>query len=203
MNDWPRRRSTIIVVNDVTDYREKQYAFLNNYNALTYEGDTSEFVEELSNRWEKYPDKGKPKMVFLSYTQKDVSAVENLKKALTGINNLSYWYDKEKLFSGDNYEYDITENIKNADIFIPLISENNLGQPDKYVLKEWERAHAFNIVKGADKSDKYLMPIVIDNTDLNNSTVKYYYSEMSIEPVPEGNASEAFINRLKLNLNLL
>jgi hypothetical protein len=203
MNDWPRRRSNIIVVNDESDERQKQFEFLNNYNAVTYPGSTADFVKELADRWEKFPDKGKPKMVFISYTQKDLAAVEIFKDALSKIENLSYWYDKEKLFSGDNYEYEITENIKNADVFIPLISENSVGQPDKYVLKEWERAHAFNIVKGVDKNDKYLMPIIIDNTDLNNATIKYYYGNVSIEPLPGGTASEGFINRLKKNLNLL
>ncbi len=202
MYDWPRRKSNIIVVNNESENREKQFELLNNYNTLTYPGSTGGFVNELADRWTQFPDKGKPKMVFLSYTQKDVVAVENLIKAISGINNLQYWYDKEKLFSGDNYEIDITENIKNADIFIPLISENSISQPDKYVLREWERAHVFNIVK-ADKNNKYLMPIVIDKADLTNSTVTKYYQNMSIEQVPDGNAGEAFLNQLKLNLNLL
>ena len=200
MHNWIDRISQIIVVNDFSDYRKKQYDFLKNYNTITYEGNTKEFVEELSERWKKQnPTKVKCKTVFLSYTQKDVEAVERLKQALSDINSITCWYDKEKLFSGDNFETKITENIRDADLFIPLISENSLGQQDKYVYDEWFQAYTFSKVR----RDKYMMPIVIDDVDLNNNIVKKFYPQTSIEKVPQGTPGLDFINRLKSNLNLI
>jgi hypothetical protein len=82
MHDWGSKR-TIIVVNDMSDTRKKQYEFLKNYDVVTYDGNTKDFVEELSSRWkQKNPSSVKNKMIFLSYTIKDKDAVENLKKAL-------------------------------------------------------------------------------------------------------------------------
>jgi hypothetical protein len=204
VNDWLKRPSKIIVVNDLSADRQKQIDFFRNYNAITYEGNTNEFVQELSTNWNKQnPEAVKPKMVFLSYTQKDVQAVENLKVALMNINNVTCWYDKEKLFSGDNFEFTIISNIRNADLFIPLISQNSLTE-DKYVLDEWAKADAVSKFREMDgKSERYLMPIVIDNADLNNNIVRKYYPQLSIEPVPEGKADEAFISRLKNVLNLV
>ena len=205
MNDWLNRRSQIIVVNDQSTDREKQYNFLNNYNAVTYDGNTNEFVQELISKWRQVnPVKQKPKMIFLSYTQKDVTAVEKLKLALGGIHNVICWYDKDKLFSGDNFELTIIDNIRKADLFIPLLSENSLTQQDKYVLEEWSKADAVNKFRELDgRKDRYLMPIVIDNADLNHSIVKRYYPQLSIEKVPEGNPNADFIDRLKVNLHLV
>jgi len=205
MNDWLNRRSQIIIVNDQSNDREKQYSFLNNYNAVTYEGNTHEFVQELMSKWrKKNPVMQKPKMIFLSYTQKDVTAAEKLKHALGTIHNVTCWYDKDKLFSGDNFELTIIDNIRKADLFIPLLSENSLTQQDKYVLEEWSKADAVNKFRELDgRKDRYLMPIVIDNADLNNSIVKRYYPQLSIEKVPEGNPNPDFIDRLKNNLQLI
>ncbi len=200
MHDWLNRRTQIIVVNDLSDYRKKQYEFLKNYNVITYEGNTSEFVEELTERWkEQHPSLVKSKTVFLSYTHTDRKAVEKLKQALEVLNNVTCWYDSEKLFSGDNFETKITESIRDADIFIPLISSNSLSQQDRYVYDEWFQAYTFSKVR----RDKYLMPIVIDDADLNNSIVKKFYPQMSIEKVPDGDPTSDFINRLKANLNLI
>src|SRR6185437_2435348 len=41
MHDWGSRR-TIIVVNDMSDVRKKQYDFLKNYDVTIYEGDTTQ-----------------------------------------------------------------------------------------------------------------------------------------------------------------
>jgi hypothetical protein len=204
VNDWLNRRSKIIVVNDLSVDRQKQIEFFKNYKAITYSGNTNEFVEELTSNWsQQNPEAVKPKMVFLSYTQKDVSAVENLKAALGNLHNVTCWYDKEKLFSGDNFEFTIISNIRNADLFIPIISNNSLTE-DKYVLDEWAKADAVNKFRELDgKKERYLMPIVIDNADLNNNIVRKYYPQLSIEPVPEGKANEAFISRLKNVLNLV
>lgn len=200
MHDWLNRRSQIIVVNDLSDYRQKQYDFLKNYNTVTYEGNTAEFVHELSNRWkQQHPSPVKYKTVFLSYTQKDVEAVERLKQAIGNLTNVTCWYDKEKLFSGDNFETKITESIRDADLFIPLISQNSLGQLDKYVYDEWFQAYTFSKVR----RDRYMMPIVIDDVDLNNPVIRKFYPQMSIEKVPGGAPSNDFINRIKANLNLL
>ena len=65
INEWQNRNSQIIIVNDQSNEREKQYGFLKKYNAITFEGNTTDFISELKTRWQKqHVQKAKPKMVF-------------------------------------------------------------------------------------------------------------------------------------------
>jgi hypothetical protein len=204
MNTWPGENRKIIVVNDESDYRPKQFDFLKNYNAETYDGNTAEFVTELTGKWREHPFEGKPKMIFLSYAREDEAAVENFKaKVKKEIKEVDFWFDKEKLFSGNNFEDKITQHIKDAHLFIPFISENCFNDPKRYVVKEWQRAHTFHLVMRGEKKEKYLMPIAIDNVGLNNDVLTENFPNLSIEKVPDGNVSEDFINRLRVTLNLI
>lgn len=203
MHDWGSKR-TIIVVNDMSDVRKKQYEFLKNYDVVTYEGNTKEFVEELTSRWkQKNPLSVKNKMVFLSYTVKDKEAVENLKKAIEGINNVTCWYDNREIVPGDDFKTEIAKNIKSADLFIPLISANSLLHKDGYVQLEWFTADNVNTFRKIDgNTSKYLMPVVIDDTNPYDNNVPKYFSELSIGKVPAGNPGQEFINQIRETLNL-
>jgi hypothetical protein len=203
MHDWGSKR-TIIVVNDMSDVRKKQYEFLKNYDMVTYDGNTKDFVEELSSRWkQKNPSSVKNKMIFLSYTVKDKDAVENLKKAIEGINNVTCWYDNREIVPGDDFKTEIAKNIKSADLFIPLISANSLMHKDGYVQLEWFTADNVNTFRKIDgNTGKYLMPVVIDDTNPYDNNVPKYFSELSIGKVPAGNPGEEFINHVKETLNL-
>ena len=203
MHDWGSKR-TIIVVNDMSDARKKQYEFLKNYDVVTYDGNTKDFVEELSSRWkQKNPSSVKNKMIFLSYTVKDKDAVENLKKAIEGINNVTCWYDNREIVPGDDFKTEIAKNIKSADLFIPLISANSLMHKDGYVQLEWFTADNVNTFRKIDgNTGKYLMPVVIDDTNPYDNNVPKYFSELSIGKVPAGNPGQEFINHVKETLNL-
>lgn len=203
MHDWGSKR-TIIVVNDMSEVRKKQYEFLKNYDVVTYEGNTNDFVEELSNRWkQKNPSSVKNKMIFLSYTVKDKDAVENLKKAIEGIHNVTCWYDNREIVPGDDFKTEIAKNIKSADLFIPLISANSLLHKDGYVQLEWFTADNVNTFRKIDgNTGKYLMPVVIDDTNPYDTNVPKYFSELSIGKVPAGNPGAEFINQIKETLNL-
>ena len=204
MHDWGTKR-TIVVVNDPTDLRKMQFDFLKNYDVTTYDGTTNDFVTELSRQWkQKNPLAVKNKMVFLSYTVKDKDAVENLKKAIEGINNVTCWYDNREIVAGDDFKTEIAKNIKSADLFIPLISANSLMHKDGYVQLEWFTADNVNTFRKIDgKTDKYLMPVVIDDTNPYDTSVPKYFSELSIGKVPLGNPGQEFLSQIKETLNLI
>lgn len=203
MRDWGTKR-TIIVVNDISDLRNRQYEFLRNYDVVTYEGNTSDFVQELYRQWKhRNPLAVKNKMVFLSYTTKDKDAVENLKKAIEVIDNVTCWYDNREIAPGDHFKTEIAKNIKSADLFIPLISANSLMNKDGYVQLEWFTADNVNTFRKIDgNTEKYLMPVVIDDTNPYDNNVPKYFSELSIGKVPQGNPGQEFINQLRDTLNL-
>lgn len=203
MHEWGTKR-TIMVVNDISDIRNTQYEFLKNYDVVTYRGNTNDFIKELSRRWkQKNPAAVKNKTIFLSYTGKDKEAVENLKKAIEEINNVTCWYDNREITPGDDFKTEIAKNIKSADLFIPLISTNSLLHKDGYVQLEWGTADNVNTFRKIDGNlRKYLMPVVIDDTNPYDNNVPKYFSELSIGKVPQGNPGEEFIKQVRETLNL-
>jgi len=205
LHEWGSKR-TIIVVNDPSDLRNEQSAFLKNYDVITWGGSTSEFVKELSGQWKKRnPGDGKSKSIFLSYTRADMQAVENLKKGIEQIGNVTCWYDKRELEPGDDWREKIVVNIRKADLFMPLISSNSLEHEDGYVQKEWLQGTNEWIFRNADKkADKYLIPVIIDDTKSYGEKIsKHFDSKINFTKVPQGNPDTGFLNDIKKILNLV
>ena len=203
-HEWGTKR-TIIVVNDKSEFRERQFKILKNYDVVTYDGDTSDFVRELARQWkERNPNNQKNKSVFLSYTRADMPAVENLKKAIESIGNVTCWYDKREIEPGDNWREKIVVNIRTADIFMPLISTNSLEHEDGYVQKEWDQGVNEYTYRNRDKkADKYLIPIVIDDSKLYNQKIKDIFKiDFHLPRVREGNPDAEFLDSIRDTLNL-
>ena len=205
LHDWGSKRS-VIVVNDPSDLRNEQNNFLRNYDVITYEGSTSEFVNELSSQWKKRnPTDGRNRSIFLSYTRADMQAVENLKKGIEQIGNITCWYDKRELEPGDDWREKIVVNIRKADLFMPLISNNSLEHEDGYVQKEWLQGTNEWVFRNADKkADKYLIPVIIDDSKAYGEKIaKHFDSKINFTKVPQGNPDAEFIEDIKKILNLV
>jgi hypothetical protein len=204
MNLWGSRRS-VIVINDNTPYRQKLYDVLKNYEVITYEGSTAEFAKELTRQWkERNPNSQKKKTVFLSYTRADKEAVENMKKEIEQLGNISCWYDNKELEPGDDWREKIVVNIRQSDIFMPLLSANSLEHEDGYVQKEWSQGVNEWIFRNHDKKEgKYLIPVVIDDSQLYSDKIsKHFDPKINISKVPGGKPSPDFLSDIKKILNL-
>lgn len=201
LQEWGSRRS-ILVVNDRSQARQAQFEYLRKFDVVTYEGDTADFMQELSERWQqKNPALGKSKRIFLSYTVKDRQAVETLKLALESLQNVSCWYDNREIAPGDDFKTEIAKNIKSADLFIPLISANSLLHKDGYVQLEWLTADNVNTFRKIDgNTKKYLMPVVIDDTNPYDTSVPKFFSELSIGRVPQGSPGPDFLTQVQHTL---
>lgn len=200
IHDWGKTR-TIYVINDRSPYREQQNEFLKNYKAVTYDGDTSEFVTELVSQWKnRNPNRKKNRSVFLSYTRSDVPALENLKKSLEEIGSIDCWYDKEKLNPGDIWKREIISNIRKADIFMPLISANSLDHENGYVQKEWTEGINTSLCR---PDAKFLIPVVIDDSKLYGEKIKNIFgSDINMTRIPEGKPNQEFLDDIKKILKL-
>ncbi|TMI89502.1 MAG: toll/interleukin-1 receptor domain-containing protein [Bacteroidetes bacterium] len=204
LHEWGAKRK-IIIINDPSELRAEQNEFLKNYDVVTYEGDTAQFVNELHNQWKKRnPNAGKKKSIFLSYTRADIAAVESMKKAIEQLGNVICWYDNRELKPADNWLEEIVVNIRKADLFMPLISANSLAHEDGFVQKEWVQGTNEWIFRNADKkAGKYLVPVVIDDSKLYNDKIsKYFDSNINIATVPQGNPGAEFLEDIKKILNL-
>lgn len=205
LHDWGSKR-TVIIVNDPSDLRKQQNSFLKNYDVITYEGSTSEFVNELSSQWKKRnPTDGKNRSIFLSYTRADMQAVENLKKGIEQIGNITCWYDKRELEPGDDWREKIVVSIRKADLFMPLISANSLEHEDGYVQKEWLQGTNEWVFRNADKkAGKYLIPVIIDDSkSYGEKIAKHFDSKINFTKVPQGNPNAEFLEDIKKILNLV
>ena len=197
-DNWGKDRK-IIMVNDKSEMRDTQFNFLKNYRVITYQQNTDDFIRELSGRWiKKYPFQ---KIVFLSYTSNDRTAVENLKRCIEGIENVSCFYDEDRIDAGDSFDKEIADNVDKADLFIALISNNSLTHKG-YIQKEWNWAEQESIHRKQDGNDKYLMPIIIDDTKSTDPAIPKCFSSLSIGQVTQGNADEKFLMLVKARLNL-
>ena len=200
LNQWAEASRQIIIVNDPSEYKQKQYGFLNNYEVATYDKSIDEFIEELSFRWNsKYPP---TKKIFLSYSEVDKEAVENLKSALEKINNVTCWYDKTELYSGDNYNYKILQSVESADLFIPLISKNSLARQTSYVQREWitsSNTYQSRLHKG--NTNNFIMPLIIDDTGVTDPAIPDFFRSMTIQTFANGVPDENFINVVTKTIN--
>ncbi len=207
IDNWQKRRSDMIFVNDASEFREQQFNFLKNYKVITYPGNTDEFVSELSAKWKEWimihpPE---PKRIFISYSHKDKLAADKLFTLLSVLPHVQCWYDSSDLHAGDNFTNEIVINIDKADLFIPLLSNNSLSGENTYVKREWLTAFNADVKRkmySPQKTTKYLLPIVIDDANLGNPIIPEYFPSLSIATVPGGNADEAFIQVIKKELEI-
>ena len=103
--------------------------------------------------------------VFISYSRSDYvdakgtviegNVVSKIKDALSEA-GVSYWFDEEGIYSGDNFTEKIAYNIKAADIFVFISSANSNNS--EWTSKEIATAYEFK---------KRIIPIRIDDTPYN------------------------------------
>jgi hypothetical protein len=138
--------------------------------------------------------------IFLSYNHPDKAAVETLKTALESIDkNITCWYDKEDIRTGAGYDKLISDNIQNANLFIPLISANSLAHNTGYVAKEWNWAEQENMKR---QKDSYALPIIIDDTTSINPVIPQWLKNISIGTAPGGKPGDDFLIQVKKMLKL-
>ena len=152
--------------------------FLENFSPQTKffgAADPIDFVNELVEKWEAFPDKPsaapesldptavtKPPAVFVSYASQDHDAVERLQATLSGA-GLDVWYDKARLKSGDPWWPVIERNIAGCDVFLAVISVNSNKRDEGIFIREWNRA--LERLQDMDKASARLIhPVIVDDT---------------------------------------
>ncbi len=109
--------------------------------------------------------------VFISYSRKDYvddnkkiipgNVVSKVKDLLTA-NGISFWFDEEGVYSGDEFAPVIARNIKEARIFL-FISSKNSNKSD-WTSSEIAVAHAYK---------KKIIPFRCDDSVYNDSVILY------------------------------
>lgn len=107
--------------------------------------------------------------VFISYSRKDYvdenkkvipeNVVSKVKDALTRA-GITYWFDEEGIYSGDNFVEKIINNIETSRIFVYLSTAN--ANDSKWTCKE---------ISSADEMGKHIIPVRIDRTPYNKKVL--------------------------------
>lgn len=107
--------------------------------------------------------------VFLSYSRHDFldedgnvipnNEVSKIMKAFTD-EGITYWIDKDGIYSGDKFTEEIPKIIKSASIFVYLSTAN--ANKSKYTSKE---------IAIADEYGKYIIPVRIDMTPYSDNVI--------------------------------
>jgi hypothetical protein len=177
--------------------------FLRHFSKQTkrYEGGAAKFVDELWARWNKSrpalkesapmplapePPRG---AIFVSYASEDIDAAKTLKGGLDSA-GLEVWFDKTELQGGDTFALKITSNIKRCSLFLPLISRNSVGKQDRFFIKEWNCA--LDRAQGFLESQVFIVPVVIDQTDINAAAVPEQFRSKQVVKLPGGVATPDF-----------
>ena len=107
--------------------------------------------------------------VFISYSRKDYidenkneipnNAVSKIKKALTN-EEISFWFDEDGIYSGQNFVEKIVTNIEASKIFVYLSTVNSNNS--KWTCKE---------IASADEFGKPIIPVRIDSSPYNKKVL--------------------------------
>jgi len=143
------------------------------------------------------PDPDRPKLtVFLSYASGDRKAAQAIRDALLA-NGLEVWYDESALDGGDAWDHKIRRQIRECDLFMPLISAETEARPEGYFRREWRLA----VERTLDMADDhtFLLPVVVDGTAEAGARVPDKFLTVQWMRLPAGQptpALEALCRRL-------
>lgn len=203
-----------VLADDHSDGDERLMAFLQQVSVRTrvYSG-AEQFVDELHRRWSARrrpaevipmgtpaqrflpPEREMPdNAVFISYAREDLAAVQRLKSGLDAA-GITTWFDMDRLEGGDDYDRKIQKNIGRCSYFIPVVSAATDRRLEAYFRREW--SYALDRTRNMADESIFILPVCIDATDPRGARVPDKFKAVHITQLPGGEASPAFVQRLK------
>ncbi|MCX6851035.1 MAG: toll/interleukin-1 receptor domain-containing protein [Verrucomicrobia bacterium] len=133
--------------------------------------------------------------VYVSYSGGDLQAVTALSAALKAA-NITIWRDIDRhLVPGDDFEQTARKNIMACSYFLAVFSENTARQREGFYRREWRWA-AERAEKLSNSGEPFVMPILIDATNVDESSPPESFLLLNASSAPGGIPDEKFINRL-------
>ena len=84
-----------------------------------------------------------PRFVFVSYAREDGSAVKEFAAGLHKA-GIPYWFDREKLDSGEHFPDSIGRAVRGCKLFVAVVSRNTERAGERWFKKEWNLARERN-----------------------------------------------------------
>jgi hypothetical protein len=193
---------------DVThrDSNLKQFfsTFINE-NTRIFEGCGVDFVDRLSEEWEKQKPKktttgplpnlrtdlgAEHGSIFISYERNDKRAAQNVAERLQS-ENVPFFFDQSNLHGGEAWWKKIETCIQHASIFLPLISKAMLTKPKGVVFEEWKAA--LEAAKRWNDGTVFIIPVFIDEDVHPPEAFRHLHCEEHIN----GELTPEFVARLR------
>lgn len=153
---------------------ELQYDEREQIISIKNENDT---VDDEIEKIEKRPHK-----VFVSYSRKDADKADSICSLLDNM-NISYWIDRDGVFSGSNFKELIVKAISSTEIVLFLSSQ--YSNQSSNVAKE---------ISIADQYDKIIIPVRLDSSSMHP---KIAYDLAGIDFLDLFSFDEKSISKLK------
>ncbi len=77
--------------------------------------------------------------VFLSYAAQDAEAAQRICEALCSA-GVEVWFDRSALRGGDMWDQRIRREVRDCELFVPVISANTTSRREGYFRLEWDLA---------------------------------------------------------------
>lgn len=145
------------------------------------------FVDRLAERWRaahpEVPAAGTPEApaprepagprdgaVFVSYAGENRAAAQRLADDLVQA-GLDVWFDRQALQAAAAWALDIERGIERCALFLPVISREALAEENqrRYFWREWNAADDRS--RGMAPDEEFIVPVVIDDTRIDRSTL--------------------------------
>jgi hypothetical protein len=207
---WQVRGRAGFLVDSAAHQDRDFLAFLQHYSdrTLVYQsGGAVEFVSELRQRWtdgapaapaaapSAQARPGMPRhAVFLSYASEDRAIVERMRSELDAA-GIDAWFDRSELKPGESWNAAIAAGIDEAAAFVPVISGSVLGERSREFRVEWEQALRARERRPRDANGgaaRFIVPVVIDGTDMQTPGVREYFGGVQAMVLPGGELTEEF-----------
>lgn len=168
----------------------------------------ADFVEELHRRWSitdatqsdansasSPAESFKPGAVFLSYASEDREVVRTIRAQLEAA-NIDTWMDESALEPGEAFQNAIHENIRKAAFFVAIISKSLINRHGggRFLWKEWKWAEDTWMERPRD--DRYLQPLVIDDTPAGAPFIDSPYRDLHWACLEKGRLPQTLVDNL-------
>ena len=173
--------------------------------------ETEAFLAELRRRWQaSHPAGAAPPTaaqraagpapgdgaVFISYSRHDSMAAEHLASALRGEQASRSEFHRNELKPGDPWATAILQGIQNCSLFIPILSSNTQREDRNraYFWREWNMAD--DLALGMAPTERFIVPVVIDDTDPYRAMVPKRFTAANFTALPGGEPGGDFVGRV-------
>jgi TolB-like protein/tetratricopeptide (TPR) repeat protein len=131
--------------------------------------------------------------VFLSYASQDADGARLIADALTAA-GIEAWFDQSELRGGDAWDQKIRRQIRECQLFVPVISGNTQTRAEGYFRLEWHLAEQRSFLMAQDQP--FIVPVVIDGTSEIAARVPDRFRERQWTRLPGGQGASEFATRL-------